>query len=186
MRISKGFSSVFPTKNAWKSDDYEKITDKDIQKDGLTTFEASLAIISSIMGCTLVSVPYSLTVTGYLNGIFINLIVISLELFATHLYLQAMDVFKVRQLSELCYISMGRKSIYLVNGFFALIVYGVLVLFQIFFSSLCVNFFNKSGASILMTTSYVGMMQSRATYIILITILQIPLYLRKSLKELKI
>lgn len=128
LRISKGFSTVFPIK---KDGDYEKITENDgnQMKKGLTTYEATLALISSILGCTLVSVPYSMTITGYLNGIITNILVLILLMFATHLYLQAMDIFKIRQLSELCYISMGRKSIYFVNGFFALIVYGVLVLF---------------------------------------------------------
>ncbi len=71
-------------------DNFEKLSEGEDPKEnssGLTTFEASLAIISCIMGCTLVSVPYSMTVIGYLNGIFISLVVISIEMFAVHLYL---------------------------------------------------------------------------------------------------
>ena len=95
-------------------DDYDKFKD-DGEKKGLTIFEATMALISCIMGCTLVSVPYSMTITGYVNGIIINLLVITLLMFATHLYIQAMDVFKIRNISELCYVSMGHKSIYYVK-----------------------------------------------------------------------
>ena len=95
IRISKGFTTVFPGK---KDSDFEKILedDENQMKKGLTTYEATLALISSIMGCTLVSVPYSITITGYLNGIITNILVLVLLMFATHLYLQAMDIFKIR------------------------------------------------------------------------------------------
>ena len=103
LRISKGYSSVFHVKKVddcvcvtdCVCDDYSQLKEEG-EKKGLTTYEATLALISSIMGCTLVSVPYSMTITGYLNGIIINVLVLALLMFATHLYLQAMEIFKIR------------------------------------------------------------------------------------------
>ena len=96
LHISKGFSSVFPVKKTDDGDDYSQLKEDGENKKGLTTYEATLALISCIMGCTLVSVPYSMTVTGYLNGIIINFAVLAMLMFATHLYLQAMEIFKIK------------------------------------------------------------------------------------------
>ena len=82
---------------------YKKVANAEIRaaktflnKKGLTTFEATQTLISCIIGCVLVSVPYSMTMTGYLNGIIINFLVLSIIMFATHLYLQASEIFKIR------------------------------------------------------------------------------------------
>ena len=87
LHISMGFEDM---------DNYSPLNTEVENKKGLTTFEATQTLISCIIGCVLVSVPYSMTMTGYLNGIIINFLVLSIIMFATHLYLQASEIFKIR------------------------------------------------------------------------------------------
>ena len=96
------------------------------------------------MGGTMIAIPYGMFVTGFMNGLIINILFLALMMFITHLYFQAMDVFKLQSISELCYVAMGRRSIYFVNGYFSIILYGVLAMFQILYSKLCVYLFNKT------------------------------------------
>ena len=107
--------------------------------------EAVLAIISSILGAGIVSIPYALTTTGMVTGIYINIGVIMILIFATHLYVAAMEYLKLTSISELCFMSMGRSSIYLVNGLFMAIFFGALILYNVLFSNVAVQLFNKSG-----------------------------------------
>ena len=107
--------------------------------------EATLALISSIIGAGIVSIPYALTTTGMVTGIYINIGVIVILMFASHLYIQAMEYLKLSSISELCFMSMGRSSIYLVNGFFMAIFFGALILYNVLFSNVALQLFNKSG-----------------------------------------
>jgi len=64
---------------------------------------------------------------------------------ASHLYIKSMEYLKVSAISELCFMSMGRSSIYIINGFFTCIFFGVLILYNVLFSNVAVQLFNKSG-----------------------------------------
>jgi len=111
----------------------------------MSVLEATLSLISCIIGAGIVSIPYALTATGIYNGILINILIICCLMFASHLYITAMEYLKLDSVSELCFMSMGRSSIYIVNAFFTFIFFGVLILYNILFSNVAVQLFNKSG-----------------------------------------
>ena len=90
-----------------------------------------ITLISCIIGIGTVSVPFGLGAAGFFNGILINLFVMGMMMISSHLYVTAIDYFGVISLSELCYMSMGRSSIYIVNGFMAFIFFFVLVIYNI-------------------------------------------------------
>ena len=66
-------------------------------------------------------------------------------MFATHIYLVAIDYLQLDSLSELCYISMGRSSIFIVNGFMGVTFFFVLIMYNILFSKLALSLFQNSG-----------------------------------------
>lgn len=101
----------------------------------MSVLEATLSLISCIIGAGIVSIPYALTAAGIYNGIITNICVIICLLFATHLYISSMEYLKLNSVSELCFMSMGRSSIYIVNSFFTIIFFGVLVLYNVLFSN---------------------------------------------------
>ena len=64
---------------------------------------------------------------------------------STHLYLYAMEYLQLASMSELCYMSMGHRSIYIINAFMALIFFFILVIYNIQFSTLALSLFQNSG-----------------------------------------
>jgi sodium-coupled neutral amino acid transporter 7/8 len=111
----------------------------------MTVVESTLSLISCIIGAGIVSIPYALTATGIYNGIITNIVIIFCLLFASHLYIKSMEYLKLSAVSELSFMSMGRSSIYIINGFFASIFFGVLIMYNVLFSNVAVQLFNKSG-----------------------------------------
>lgn len=111
----------------------------------MSVIESTISLISCIIGAGIVSIPYALTATGLYHGIMINIAIITCLMFATHLYIKSMEYLKLSSVSELCFMSMGKSSIYIVNAFFAFIFLGVLILFNVLFSNVAVQLFNKSG-----------------------------------------
>lgn len=109
------------------------------KQDGLNLFDATLALIASIIGGGIIAIPYAMTAAGFINGCITNLVTILILMFCTHLYLRAMDMFNMRSISELCYMCFGRASVYIINGLLAFVFFGVLVMFLILFGNLGVS-----------------------------------------------
>ena len=109
------------------------------KKDGLNLCEAVLALISSTIGGGIVAIPYAMITAGFINSCIIHLVTISFLMFCTHLYLRAMDMFKMRSISELCYMCFGRASVYILNSLLAFVFFGVLVMFLILVGNLGVS-----------------------------------------------
>lgn len=80
-----------------------------------------------------------MTVAGLPTGILMNLLVIAVVMFCTHLYLKARQLLGLESLSELCFVSFGRTSIYLINALIAFVIYGILVLYFVLFSRICIS-----------------------------------------------
>jgi len=112
---------------------------------GMSVVESTLSLISCIIGAGIVSIPYALTASGIYNGICLNIGVICVLMFASHLYIKSMEYLKLSSISELCYMSMGKTSIYIVNAFFVFIFFGVLIMYNVLFSNVAVSVFHKSG-----------------------------------------
>ena len=119
--------------------------EKKKEKKNLNLKEAILTFISCIVGIGTCTVPYGIGTAGYSHGILISLFVICMMTFATHLYLTAMEYLQLSSISELCYVSMGRSSIYLINCFMIFIFFFIMVIYNIQFSTLALSLFKNSG-----------------------------------------
>ena len=105
----------------------------------LSVCDSILAFIASTIGGGIIAIPYAMTTAGLINGIIINLLVITMMMFCCYLYICAMDMFKLGSISELMYISFGPRSIYFINGLMAFVTTGFIILVEIFFSCLAHN-----------------------------------------------
>ena len=101
------------------------------EKKKLTLPETVMTFISCIVGIGVVSVPFGFGSAGYTHGLFINLFILCVMMISTHLYLTAMKLLGLSSLSDLCYMSMGKRSIYIVNGFMSFIFFFILVIYNI-------------------------------------------------------
>ena len=62
-------------------------------------------------------------------------------LFATHLYLKAKEMFGIESISELCYMSFGRASVFIINIIVAFVIFGILILYMILFAKISMSLF---------------------------------------------
>lgn len=136
-------------------------------------------MVSTIIGGGIASVPYAMTVAGFNVGIFVNLAIILVVLFCSHLYLKASEALQLSSFSELCYINFGRSSIFMINGLIAFVIYGVLTLYFILFSKICITL-----AIELTQQKNESIFQSKAFYIIILTLLLMPAFFAKEIKEM--
>lgn len=102
-----------------------------VGEHGLTTFTGILAILSTIIGGGIVSLPYSFVSIGLPFGILLNIFGVIVTIFSVDLYLAGKENIpgKPESLYEIGYMVMGRNSIFLVgfiqfiNAFFLCILY---------------------------------------------------------------
>ena len=83
-----------------------------------------------------------MTAPGLTNGIVINVIILSLLIFTTHLYLKARDILGFDSISELSYICFGRSSVFIINLLIAFVIFGILTLYLILFSRIAISLYD--------------------------------------------
>lgn len=88
-----------------------------VGEHGLTTFTGVLAILSTIIGGGIVSIPYSFVSVGIPFGILLNIIGVIITIFSVDLYLAGKDIIpdKPESMYEIGYMVMGRGSIFMVG-----------------------------------------------------------------------
>lgn len=88
-----------------------------VGEHGLTTFTGVLAVLSTIVGGGIVSIPYSFVSLGIPLGIGLNMIVIVITTASANLYLACKDIIpdKPESMYEIGYMAMERKSIFYVG-----------------------------------------------------------------------
>lgn len=109
-----------------------------------------LSMLSTIIGSGIVSIPYSassvrsITLTAFSNLMCAGLMLLSAQILLTVRQL----VSKVYQesvghlsISDLSYLLFGRFSVLLVNGFIGFALFGINVLFVLFFEQITISFF---------------------------------------------
>ena len=136
------------------------------------------------MGGGIVGIPYAILHTGIPLGIVLMISVAAIGLYTGYLYLHVKDLCpaKVETMYELCYSTMGSASIYIVSLIILFIGIGCVTLYFIVFSSVAVS---------LVSLAYVDkdsdtIFTDRATYVIALAIVLVPLILKKKLAEMKI
>lgn len=97
------------------------------------------------MGGGITAVPYAMTVSGLQTGLVINLVMMLIVLFCSHLYLLARDAHGLDNLSELCYVCFGRSSIFMINGLIAFVIFGIITLYFILLTRVSVSIVKDMG-----------------------------------------
>ena len=147
------------------------------EEPGLTVNEATLAVISTTIGAGVTSIPYAMTASGFMTGLFINLIVITIIFLATYLYWLARKHMQYDHLSEMLYITMGRGSIFALNGLLAFIIYGVIVIYMTLGARICRSVVTEAGVQS-------ELLQEKWPWVLAIAAILFPLFMRRSLGEM--
>jgi amino acid permease len=147
------------------------------EEQGLTVFGAALQVISTIIGGGIISVPYAMTTAGFYNGLLVNMMIIGIMLFCTHLYLGARDMLGFNSISELSYKCFGRSSVFIINLLVAFVIFGILTLYLILFADISISL-----VAPLLGSEIAG---NKITYIVFVCIVLAPVMVKKNLSELK-
>ena len=130
------------------------------------------------MGGGITAVPYAMTVAGLYNGILINLVIVGVVMFCSSLYLQAKEAYKLDNISSLCYAAFGRNSVFFINGLIAFVIYGILTLYFILLARICKSLISELGLSL-------ELLQTKSFFILLIAIILLTQFLKRSISEMK-
>ena len=146
----------------------------------MTTFEASLALLSAIVGGGIVGVPFSLLHCGIPLGVFLNFAFAVLAYFASVLYLKSKDMVPVHveSLYELGFVSAGVASIYFISITMMIAGFGVMMIYFIIFGDIS----GSIAAAILKDQNF---FTTRFFYVAILSTSMIPLVLKKKLHEMK-
>ena len=104
-------------------------------KDGLLSVnDAAIAFVNTLVGGGIISIPYCIKTFGPELGILCHILMMSLLMGSTVLYLKTKDIVGSEGFGEIAFIFFGRSSIILINLFITLCVTGVVILYTILFS----------------------------------------------------
>jgi len=154
-----------------------------VGEHGLTTFTGVLAILSTIIGGGIVSIPYSFVSFGIPIGIGANILAVFLTALSCDLYMAAKDIVpdKPESFYEIGYMTMGRNSIFMVglaqfiNSFGLMLVYFIV--------------FGDTTAQLVANVANGGVMDiwwcERFFYVLVLALLLAPVILKKELAELE-
>jgi len=150
---------------------------------GLTTFTGVLAILSTIIGGGIVSIPYSFVSIGIPAGILLNILAVIITIFSIDLYLAAKDIVpdKPESMYEIGYMVLGRSSIFMVGFIQFLNALGLMLLYFIVFgdtsAQLVANVWNEGELDVFWCKRYF--------YVAILSVLMVPVILKKELAELE-
>jgi sodium-coupled neutral amino acid transporter 11 len=153
----------------------------------MSHFEASLALLSTIIGGGIVGIPYAMYHTGIPFGILLNLFVMLSCWYSCKLYLAAKNLVPVyvESLYEIGFVCMGRASIFLISIILLISSAGLMMIYFIVFGD--------TFASIIKQTCYPDLTDDkdvfwtgRIFYVLCLGVALIPIILKKELRELKL
>ena len=155
-------------------------------KTGLSTFEAALAYLSTIIGGGIVGLPFSMIHTGIPAGLILNLFMMTSVWYGSVLYFSTIQLvpIPVESLYEIGFVVLGRRSIFLISIILVLGSYGLIMIYFIVFgdtfSSIVRNICYPDQA-----LDQNNIFTSRLFYVVTLGVALTPVILRKEMKELK-
>ena len=166
-----------PIKN--DSEDEEDVKDSQAGKNGIGG--TALAIISTIMGGGIVSIPYAYAVAGFATGFSVQLIVIVSIWISCVLYLQTRNILRCNTtfgtIANLC---LGSASGIILNSLIVAAVFGILALYMILFSEIAISLVESSDGE------GDNFLHHKTFFVVILSILMAPIIVRKRIQELKI
>lgn len=139
--------------------------------------EAALAFISTTIGASVTSIAYSMTVAGFKTGLLINMFVIMTAFFSSYLYWLARQHLQLDHLSEMLYVTVGRCSIFALNGLLAFILSGLIVIYLTLGARICRSVLVDAGIES-------SILHKKWAWVLGMSGVLFPLFMRRSLGEM--
>ena len=104
-------------------------------------------MLSTGMGCGIISVPYAMTVVGLQFGITMTLMGAGFLFIGVYLYMKAREVYKIDAHSDLSYMCFGQKGVYISNLLIAFVIFMDMIMFLMIFADVSVALFGTPSAT---------------------------------------
>ena len=145
----------------------------------------ALAIISTIMGGGIVSIPYAYAVAGVTIGISIQISVIVAIWISATLYLQTKNILRCQtSFSVLANQCLGSVSTYILNMLLVFAVFGIMALYMILFSEIAISLLGDTVATENPEDEH--FLSKKTFYVCSLSLLIAPIIVRKRIQELKL
>ena len=151
-------------------------------KKCLSPCEASLALLSAIVGGGIVGVPYALIHTGIPVGLALNIVMALICFYSGYLLLMAkqMSPTYVESMYELGFLTMGKCSIYFISLVILISLFGCMMIYFIIFGDTTASIIKQ-----LVFPYEENVFTTRTPYVLTLGFLMIPFVIQKRLSELK-
>lgn len=139
----------------------------------------ALAIISTIMGGGIVSIPYAYAVEGIGIGITIQICVITAIWISCILYLQTRLILRCNTtFGEIASLCLGSVSGIVLNLLIVFAIFGIMALYMILFSEIAISLVGSGKEE--------SFLSHKLFYVCLLSLFISPIIVRKRIQELKI
>jgi len=151
--------------------------------ESLSVFDASSALLSTIIGGGIVGVPYGMYLSGIPMGLIMNVICWILCYVSVMLYMEAKSLSGVstKTLYEFGYVSMGKGSIFFIAFLSTVQTVGFVMIYFIVFGDIA-----GSIVSQLFLRGGMNFWSSRIFWDIILSAVLFPVILKKTLTEMKL
>jgi len=136
-----------------------------------------------VIGGGIVGIPFAMLHTGIPLGIALNVVIMLAAIYTGSLFFKAkhLSPCHVGSLYELGYVTMGRKSIYLISLLLVFIGTGCIIIYFIVFSRIAASL-----AQDILGEENKNILCDRRLYVLVLALLMLPLALKKKLDEMKV
>ena len=139
----------------------------------------ALAIISTIMGGGIVSIPFAYAVAGPAVGLSVQIIVIIAIWISCILYLQTRNILRCNTtFSVIANLCLGPLSGIILNSLIVFAVFGILALYMILFSEIAISLIGGSFEDD-------HFLNHKTFYVLVLSVLISPIIVRKRIADLK-
>ena len=92
-------------------------------------------MLSTCMGFGIISVPYAMTIVGLQFGIIMTITGAFFLFIGVYFYMKAREVYKIDAHSDLSYMCLGNKGVYISNFLIGFYTFMGMIMFLMIFSS---------------------------------------------------
>ena len=143
-------------------------------------FGTALAVISTIMGGGIVSIPFAYAVAGIAVGVSVQLCVVAAIIVSCLLYLRSRTILRCNtNFSILANECLGPRSGIVLNMLLVFAVFGIMALYMILFSEIAISLIGES-------YPVDHFLRQKTFYVCGLAVLISPIIVRKRIQELKL
>lgn len=124
-----------------------------------------------------------MTVHGLKYAISIHVLMQTLMLLSTYLYMKAREVYKIDSHSDLCFMCFGRKSVYIANMVLAFVIFIVMILFLVMFAQVALTVF-ASHLPVAEQGWFEWVLSQKATWVLFVVLPNMRILLAKNFADL--